>query len=87
MNISTLDNVKMNTVDQTEVITFDNMTSFWWDELGPMKALHTLNAKRIPFIKNGLYRTNVIYNEQYNGTLPFENLQILDVGCGGKLNY
>lgn len=75
-----------STVIEEEVEKHTRLAKSWWDPNGPMKALHTMNAVRIPFIKTSLLNTGVLNETQANSTKPFANLKILDIGCGGKPN-
>jgi len=49
---------------------FDQLASRWWCEDGEFKALHSMNAVRLPWIQN---------------TLMGRNVRLLDVGCGAGL--
>ncbi len=65
------------TIDSDEIAHFATLEQDWWNERGPLKALHHLVPPRIEFIKssvlNGLGRRDV------------RGLTCLDVGCGGGL--
>lgn len=74
-----------STVLKEEVNKHTRLAQSWWDPNGPMKALHTMNSVRIPFIKTSLLNTGVINETHARSKLPFSNLKILDVGCGGGL--
>uniref|UniRef100_A0A8D8ZKX8 Ubiquinone biosynthesis O-methyltransferase, mitochondrial n=1 Tax=Cacopsylla melanoneura TaxID=428564 RepID=A0A8D8ZKX8_9HEMI len=74
-----------STVINEEVEKHTRLAQSWWDPKGPMKALHTMNSVRIPFIKNSLCNTGVLNEVQAKSSQPFSNLKILDVGCGGGL--
>lgn len=58
---------------QAEVDKFNQMAPEWWDENGPMKPLHRVNSIRINFILDNLNTKNL------------DNLDILDIGCGGGI--
>ena len=58
-------------VDQDEVEKFSSHANEWWDQNGKLKTLHHINPIRIKFIKN---HSNKL-----------DNLDILDVGCGGGI--
>ncbi len=57
-------------VDPSEVERFNKLANEWWDPKGAMGPLHTLNPLRLTFI------------EQF---CMLDNVQALDVGCGGGL--
>ena len=52
---------------------FNKLSKEWWDEEGPLKALHSFNPIRIKYIKDRIYRNS------------FKGLRILDIGCGGGI--
>lgn len=54
-----------------ELKKFSDVAQVWWDESGPMKALHAINVPRAQFIME--------ISSFIQGKL------ILDVGCGGGL--
>jgi ubiquinone biosynthesis O-methyltransferase len=73
-----------STVDKTEVNHFDQPNQDWWDESGSFSALHRLTPCRIEYIVKVIKRN--IINKQINSTSQIcNNLNILDVGCGGGL--
>lgn len=76
-----------NTVDKSEIQQFQQFTTEWWDEFGPMKPLHSMNKLRVPFIRDGLINRNAIGKEQINTSTPLKGISILDVGCGGKILF
>ena len=73
-----------STVDITEVNHFDKPNQDWWDECGSFSALHRLTPCRIEYIVQVIKRN--IINQQINSSTQIcNNLNILDVGCGGGL--
>ncbi len=62
----------MTNVDLDEVNKFSALASRWWDKNSEFKPLHDINPLRLDYIK-----------ERCNNSL--ENLNILDVGCGGGI--
>ncbi|MBP9722430.1 MAG: bifunctional 2-polyprenyl-6-hydroxyphenol methylase/3-demethylubiquinol 3-O-methyltransferase UbiG [Gammaproteobacteria bacterium] len=58
---------------EAEINKFDAVAPQWWDTNGPLKTLHQINPIRIKFILNNLDTTNL------------NNLNILDIGCGGGI--
>lgn len=57
-------------LDGGEVHTFSRLSSEWHEEGGPFKALHSLNALRVPWILRNI--------DKKTGS-------VADVGCGGGL--
>ena len=57
------------------------MAADWWSPNGKFKPLHKFNPIRIKYIKE-----NIINNFKLdNKRKPLNNIQILDIGCGGGL--
>ncbi len=64
-----------STIDQNEINHFAKDSSKWWDEDGPFKPLHRLNPVRMEYIEGQI-------TAHYKS---LDNLNILDIGCGGGL--
>ena len=60
----------MTNVDTQEIAKFSKLANDWWDENGPLRTLHDMNALRLNYILNHT---------------PLAGLNVLDVGCGGGL--
>ena len=73
-----------STVDQTEVNHFDKPNQDWWDESGSFSALHRLTPCRIEYIIQ-VIKKNIIKKQINSSTQICNNLNILDIGCGGGL--
>ena len=73
-----------STVDKTAVNHFDKPNQDWWDEGGSFAALHRLTPCRIEYIVQVIKR-NIINKQINSSTKICNNLNILDVGCGGGL--
>uniref|UniRef100_A0A1B6DMM7 Ubiquinone biosynthesis O-methyltransferase, mitochondrial n=1 Tax=Clastoptera arizonana TaxID=38151 RepID=A0A1B6DMM7_9HEMI len=74
------------TYDEDEVQKHEALAGEWWALNGPMKALHTMNTLRIPFIQNGLIATHQLhFSDIIVGDTYLTGKQILDVGCGGGI--
>ena len=73
--------MKNNTINKKEIEKFSKIASEWWDPNGKFKPLHKFNPVRIKYIKQCVLKQFKINNHK----LPFKNLEILDVGCGGGL--
>ncbi|XP_071055838.1 ubiquinone biosynthesis O-methyltransferase, mitochondrial-like isoform X3 [Onthophagus taurus] len=78
-NISS--STKLSYSDTSEVKHFDQQSKNWWDEKGPVKALHALNQIRVPFIKECIQYG--IKNQGFPQN--FNDIKLLDVGCGGGI--
>ncbi len=72
---------KGSRADQNEINRFARIAESWWDEKGPFKALHAMNPPRIHFISQNIQ--NFLNLEDSKN--PFQNLKILDAGCGGGI--
>ncbi|XP_065357633.1 ubiquinone biosynthesis O-methyltransferase, mitochondrial [Calliphora vicina] len=76
---------KLDKETQREVQHHGNLAKDWWDINGTMKALHSLNAIRVPFIRDGLVARGNIPPELVNTCQVLKGQQILEVGCGGGI--
>jgi len=70
------------TVDPSEVAKFEAMAAEWWDPNGKFKPLHMLNPCRLDYITTQIAAE---YNRDLGGERPFDELRLLDIGCGGGL--
>ena len=73
-----------STIDKIEVNHFDKPNQDWWDEYGSFSALHRLTPCRIEYIVQVIKR-NIISKQINSSAKICNNLNILDVGCGGGL--
>ena len=71
-----------NTLDKKEIEQFSKLSNKWWDLSGPFSALHKMSNARIEFIKQNATR---ILNKDKIKVNLLENLNCLDVGCGGGI--
>ena len=69
-------------VDRTEVAKFEAMAAEWWDPNGKFKPLHMLNPCRLDYITSQIAGE---FDRDLAAPLPFKDLRILDIGCGGGL--
>jgi 2-polyprenyl-6-hydroxyphenyl methylase / 3-demethylubiquinone-9 3-methyltransferase len=67
---------QQKSINSEEIKKFSKVASTWWDETGPYKLLHQLNPLRLTFIRETV---------AHRFSQPFQDLTILDVGCGGGL--
>ena len=70
------------TIDPSEVARFTAIAAEWWDERGRFAPLHRMNPTRIGYIRDAALRH---FSRDGQSATPFENLSLLDVGCGGGL--
>jgi polyprenyldihydroxybenzoate methyltransferase/3-demethylubiquinol 3-O-methyltransferase len=71
--------IKKDTVDSTEMKHFKKLADEWWDDKGPLRALHSLNDLRIPLIRDRLIKIGA------TGGHEGKSVSVLDVGCGGGI--
>ena len=69
------------TINKQEVNKFSKIADEWWDTEGKFKPLHRFNPIRIEYIKSNLQ----LHFKINNKLKPLNNLEILDIGCGGGL--
>jgi 2-polyprenyl-6-hydroxyphenyl methylase/3-demethylubiquinone-9 3-methyltransferase len=77
-----IDNKNNQTDDQREINKFSEMASEWWDPNGKFAPLHKFNPVRQEYLVDKIKNHFGILP---NGSYPFKNLKLLDVGCGGGL--
>lgn len=68
------------TYDADEVEKFSKLSEDWWDEYGHFQALHSMNALRVPLIRDGMSSGADNTSVQH-----LKGLKIVDVGCGGGI--
>jgi 2-polyprenyl-6-hydroxyphenyl methylase / 3-demethylubiquinone-9 3-methyltransferase len=69
-------------VDTAEVEKFSRMAAEWWDPAGKFAPLHKFNPVRLEFIRN-IAASH--FCREPKALNPFEDLSLLDIGCGGGL--
>ena len=74
-----------NTVDTEEVDKFGRLAQTWWDRNGEFAALHSMNAIRVPLIRDALVQLHKDHSDHRMLSKPLQGLDILDVGCGGGI--
>ena len=77
-----IDNKNNPTADLQEINKFSKMASEWWDPNGKFAPLHKFNPIRQEYLVDKIKNHFGILP---NGSYPFKNLKLLDVGCGGGL--
>jgi 2-polyprenyl-6-hydroxyphenyl methylase/3-demethylubiquinone-9 3-methyltransferase len=71
----------MNSVNKKEIEKFSKMAAEWWDPSGKFKPLHKFNPIRIRYIKENIINSFKLKSKKK----PLDNINILDIGCGGGL--
>ncbi len=71
-----------SSIDPLELDHFATLSAQWWDESGPLRALHAMNPTRLKFILQSIYEH---FNRKMPTGQPLKGLSVLDVGCGGGL--
>ena len=72
----------MTTINKEEIQKFSNLSEEWWDVKGKFKPLHMFNPIRIEYIVEKI-KEHLNVNDENNKY--FQDLKILDIGCGGGL--
>jgi len=75
-------NSNYGTADEKEIQKFSKLSEDWWNEKGKFKPLHEFNPVRLKYIIREIKKHFKINSDQ---DLPFKNLSIIDIGCGGGL--
>ncbi|MET3559704.1 2-polyprenyl-6-hydroxyphenyl methylase/3-demethylubiquinone-9 3-methyltransferase [Bartonella japonica] len=75
-------NETRTTIDQNEIDHFSRIAAEWWDPQGKFRPLHQFNPARLAYIREKIC---LEFNRDPVSLIPFENLKILDIGCGGGL--
>jgi 2-polyprenyl-6-hydroxyphenyl methylase/3-demethylubiquinone-9 3-methyltransferase len=76
------------TVDAADVAKFARLGAQWWDESGPMAALHKLNPVRLRFLRDHMiahFRNPDGSPRAAGQGRSLAGLTVLDIGCGGGL--
>jgi 2-polyprenyl-6-hydroxyphenyl methylase / 3-demethylubiquinone-9 3-methyltransferase len=72
----------MTTINKEEIQKFSNLADEWWDVNGKFKPLHMFNPIRIEYILEEISKHFRLHNKKKK---LLNNLEILDIGCGGGL--
>ena len=72
----------MTTVNKEEIQKFSKLANEWWDVNGKFKPLHMFNPIRIEYILEEISKHFRLHNKKKK---LLNNLEILDIGCGGGL--
>lgn len=68
--------------DPAELARFQAMAAEWWDPTGKFRPLHMMNPCRLDY---AVRQIAAEHGRDLKSRRPFEDLSILDVGCGGGL--
>lgn len=71
-----------SSINEAEVAKFARLAAEWWDPKGSFAPLHRFNPIRLRFIRDVAAEHFGRNTRERN---PFENLSLLDIGCGGGL--
>lgn len=71
-----------STASADEIKRFAALAETWWDPTGDFRPLHQLNPVRLEFIRDHVARH---FDREPLSVKPFEDLSVLDIGCGGGL--
>ena len=74
-------------MNASEIAHFSKLSSLWWDEHGEFGFLHKMNPVRMQFVREKVLEITREENgeDAIKGNNPLQDLDILDVGCGGGL--
>ena len=72
----------VSSIDPADVARFSAIAAEWWDARGKFAPLHKLNPTRLAFIRE---RALARFDRDGAARRPFEDLRLLDIGCGGGL--
>lgn len=75
-------NEMRTTIDQSEIDHFSRIAAEWWNPQGKFRPLHQFNPVRLSYIREKIC---LEFHRDPLSLMPFENLKILDIGCGGGL--
>lgn len=73
---------KTRTVDTAEIERFSRIAHEWWDENGKFRPLHRLNPVRLRYARDRICEH---FDLDAGALRPLQELEILDIGCGGGL--
>ena len=84
------------TVIASEIERFNRLSATWWNNTGPMRPLHVVNALRLGYIAGRIKQhfgphvapvgpVELVELLKLGQDAPLRGLRVLDVGCGGGL--
>lgn len=78
-------NAATSSIDDSDINRHAKLALEWWNQTGPMIALHSLNQIRVPFIRDGLISTGAVDDKYKNTSKSLQGLHLLEVGCGAGI--
>ncbi|XP_065173852.1 ubiquinone biosynthesis O-methyltransferase-like [Atheta coriaria] len=72
-----------NTVCPKETAFFKTLAPTWWDDNSVVKLLRYMTPVRVELLKENLINAGLVHSEEVDPQRPFENIKVLEVGCGG----
>jgi len=72
----------MSSVDAREIDQFARLGAQWWNQRGPMAALHKFNPVRLGYIRD---EAVAHFSRDPKKLDCLSGLRILDIGCGGGI--
>ncbi|MBV9567398.1 MAG: bifunctional 2-polyprenyl-6-hydroxyphenol methylase/3-demethylubiquinol 3-O-methyltransferase UbiG [Hyphomicrobiales bacterium] len=69
-------------IDPAEVKRFDRLAATWWEQEGPMRALHAMNPARLSWIRR---ETSSHFGRDPSTRRVLAGQTVLDIGCGGGI--
>ena len=75
------------TLDPEAVARFGRLGAQWWDQDGPMRALHKFNPVRVAYLRELLSWHFLLEGKprDWRSAQALQGLTILDIGCGGGI--
>ena len=73
--------MKNITINKKEIDKFSKLASEWWNPNGKFKPLHKFNPVRLKYIRDSIVKE--FKKKKIDHSL--NNINILDIGCGGGL--
>src|ERR1700734_3500759 len=70
------------TIDDAESARFSRLSGQWWDQRGPMAALHKFNPVRLAYIRDRIAER---FDRDPKRLDSLAGLRLLDIGCGGGI--
>lgn len=69
-------------IDPAEIERFERLACTWWDQEGPMRALHAMNPARLTWIRREALSH---FDRDPRERRALAGHTVLDIGCGGGL--
>ena len=82
MHLDLMTDAPATSIDPQDVARFSAIAAEWWDPHGKFAPLHKFNPCRLGFIRE---QALTHFGRDPAARRPFEDLSLLDIGCGGGL--